>query len=311
MDPIVVPSSPRSLPFSRNSSTDDNAPMDFSSSSASTIELVRRLVLVESAKRPEDFYAEDLERIQKSDFQVKRFIVRVRVTQDGDNLVKKAAEVILQNLKWRKEVKILERSEETFPAEFPATGLIGYGRMTREHSNDVKDGKSTIHVLYINTKVYRKEPELTSHFFAYGNAFIDRIDRELEGREKLILFIDLSELSMANADINFLKYYLNLLAYEFPLLVGETIIYEPSWYLKPLVSVCLSIFPKKMVRNVTLLDKRSAIKRFGEEGLPEGAGGKLSTKITPPPNCPSVKEYAEAYNISWETVEKAKKDYNM
>ena len=98
--------------FSRQNSTlDPNVP---AMSTADMIEAVRTAVLLEASISPEDFYPEDIENIKKSVFAVKRFMVRVRAANDG-HLLEKSTEEIVKNLKWRKEVNILERTEETFP----------------------------------------------------------------------------------------------------------------------------------------------------------------------------------------------------
>jgi hypothetical protein len=247
----------------------------------------------------DSIYPEDLIRFEKSDLQVKRFIVRVRAQNDGD-LVKKSTEEIIRNLKWRKDVRIREKIESTFPKEFYDVGLIGFG-------TEPRTGKK---ILYIDCKAYRRQPELTPHFWLYGNALFDRIDRELDG-ERMTLFLDLSNLSVVNADINFLRYYLSLLTYEFPLSLEQTYIYDPPWYIKHIVSVGLALFPKSLVKNVALLSKSQALNMFGEEGLPIRAGGKLDTFVPPSKDCPSAEEYADMHGIPQSIIEKAKKDYGL
>lgn len=276
-------------------------------STAEMIEAVRSAVLDEVSIEPEKFYPEDVENIRTSVYAIKRFMVRVRAANEGA-LLEKSTQEIVKNLKWRKEVNILERTEDTFPPEFFETKLIGYGQ------NQVNGKKA----LYINTKIYRRQPELTPHFHAFGNALFDRIDKELiaaddeNGRNKSMdLFLDLSDISIQNADVNFLRYYINLLVYEFPLILNNCYLFEPPWYIKPIISVFLSVLPKTFTRRVKLVDRKSAIELLGEEGVPEAAGGKLVTYIPPPKGVPTAQEYAEQHNISWNVVKKALKDYKL
>lgn len=276
-------------------------------STVDMIEAVRSAVLDEVSLSPEQFYQEDVENLKTSTYAIKRFMVRVRAANDG-HLLEKSTEEVVKNLKWRKEVKILERREKTFPPPFFDTKLIGYGE-------NQENGKK---LLYINTKIYRRQPELTPHFHAFGNALFDRIDKELiaadeeNGRNKSMdLFLDLSDISIQNADVNFLRYYINLLVYEFPLILNNCYLFEPPWYIKPVISVFLSVMPKTFTRRVKLVDRKLATQLLGEEGLPEAAGGKLVTYVPPPKGCPTVAEYAQTHNIPESVIKKALKDYKL
>lgn len=263
------------------------------------IQAVRESVLQEAQRCIHDIYPEDLIRLQKSDLQVKRFIVRVRAQNEGD-LIEKSKEEILRNLRWRREVGLQERNESTFPKEFFDVGLIGFATQPRT-------GKK---IMYINCKAYRRQSELTCHFWAFGNALCDRFDRELNG-QRMILFIDLSCLALINADINFMRYYLSILTYEFPLSIEQTYIYEPPWYLKHVVSLGLALFPKSLVKNVAVLRKEEAMAMFGMEGIPVAAGGTLDTFIPAPQDSPSVEDFAKIHDIPRHVIEKAKKDYGF
>lgn len=267
---------------------------------AVVIESIRRGAQNEFNKNPKDFYLQDMERVMSSVWAVKRFALRAR-SSDQTETITRATENLIKNLKWRKSVKINERTESTFGREMFETGLIGYGQNS-------KTGKK---MLYIKTKVYRRQPELTSHFYAFGNALFDRIDREVYGKEKVSLFIDFSDISLQNADVNFLRYYINLLADEFPMILDVVYLYEPPWYIKPLVSMFLSVLPERMTRCVKMLDKNSAPKELGIEGVPDGAGGNLNTRLSAPQECPSIQEFAMIHNISMDVINKALRDYNL
>jgi hypothetical protein len=267
---------------------------------SSAIEEVRNAVLSEAATHIHDFYESDLSRVRTSDWQVKRFIVKAKATVGEKNAVTKAKDDMIQNLMWRKDVKIMERPESTFPADFFRANLIGAAECP-------VTGKK---VIYINTKVYRKISELTDSFYAFGHAFLDRIDREADGK-RFTLFLDLSQLELANADVQFLRYYMELMMYRFPLMLEQTFIYEPPWYIKPFISVVLKVFPKSMSKNVALLDKKSAIDQLGLDGIPEGAGGRLSTAIPIPDSVPTYGGYAKEHGIPIEAMEKARREYHL
>ena len=142
-----------------------------SMSMSKEIEELRDHVLTVAADHPLDFYDSDLARVRSSDWQVNRFIIKTRASRSDTRSVDKAKEDMVQNLKWRKTVRLLDRTESTFPSDFFLAGLIGSGVCQRTGDR----------VIYINTKVYRKIPELTEHFYAFGHTFLDRLDRESKG----------------------------------------------------------------------------------------------------------------------------------
>ena len=267
---------------------------------ASPIEDVRNAVLREAATRREDFYESDLSRVRTSDWQVKRFIVKAHATSADKNALDKAKEDLIQNLMWRKDVRILERTESTFPDDFFRAGLIGAADCPRTGNK----------VIYINTKVYRKVPELTEHFFAFGHTFLDRLDREAK-EQRFTLFLDLSELELANADVQFLRYYLELMTYRFPLMLERTYLFEPPWYIKPFVSVVLKVFPKSILKNVSMLDRKAAVEQLGLDAIPEGAGGRLRTDIPIPPGAPSSAAFAHEHGVQMEAIDRARREYHL
>lgn len=267
---------------------------------ASVIDDVRNAVLRQAATHPEDFYEADLSRMRTSEWQVKRFIVKAHATGGENNAVTKAKEDLIQNLMWRKDVRIWERTESTFPDDFFRAGLIGAADCP------ITGNK----VIYINTKVYRKIPEMTEHFFAFGHTFLDRLDREAKG-QRFTLFLDLSELELANADVHFLRYYMELMMYRFPLMLERTYLYEPPWYIRPFVSVVLKVFPKSILKNVSMLDRKGAVDLLGLDAIPEGAGGRLCTDIPVPPSAPSSAVFAKQYGVPMEAIEKARREYHL
>ena len=69
-----------------------------------------------------------------------------------------------------------------------------------------------------------------------------------------------------------------------------------------------STLPSPLIDSqaLDLLDKKSALEIFGEEGLPKDAGGQLETYIHPPSKCPSADEYVNLYNLPKQVVKKSK-----
>ena len=263
-----------------------------------------RLRLKEAAKElaPDSIYQEDLRRWLSCDWQVKRFYVATRATAPAKNevqMVQMTVDSILQNLMWRKREKMNEITERDFPQELGRANLLGFG-VTPCGRN----------ILYLNTKVYRRVPEYTSHFQTFGRTVIERIDKSLKGN-RLTLFLDLSHLALVNADVAFLKYFLCLLTYEYPLALEQTLIYSPPWYIKPIISMVISVLPSKLTKNIAVLDRESAVKLLTLQGMPEGAGGQLRTELTAPKEAITMDGYIKRHKLSRESVNKALRAYNV
>ena len=263
-----------------------------------------RSQLKEAAKElsSDSIYQEDLQRWLSSDWQIKRFYVATRATakaKDEAEMIQMTVDSILKNLMWRKKEKLNEITLKDFPDELGRTDLLGFA-VTPCGRN----------MLYINTKVYRRLPEYTSHLQAFGRTVIDQADKSANGK-RLTLFLDLSELALVNADVMFLKYFLCLLTYEYPLALEQTLIYCPPWYIRPLISMVIGVLPSKLTKNIAVLDKESAVKLLTLEGLPEEAGGKLNTEIVAPKGSIPMEKYIEIHNLSRESVNKALRAYNL
>ena len=263
-----------------------------------------RLELKDRVKSlPSDsIYQEDFQRWLSSDWQIKRFYVATRATAKSKNemeMIQMTVESIIKNLIWRKKEQLNETTEKDFPEEFFQTNLLGFA-VTPCGRN----------IFYINTKLYRRVPEYTSHLQAFGRTIIDRLDKSLNGK-RMTLFLDLSELALVNADVLFLKYFLGLLTYEYPLALEQTLIYLPPWYIKPFITMVIGVLPSKLTKNITVLDSASAINLLGLDGIPKGAGGKLNTEIIAPKGAISMNHYIVKHNLSKESVNKALRAYSL
>ena len=116
---------------------------------------------------------------------------------------------------------------------------------------------------------------------------------------------------MANTDVPFLRSYLELMAFRFPLLLKRAFLFEPPWYVKPIISVLLKVFPTGLLRKVSMLDRGTAIEQLGLDGMPEGAGGQLCTQIPVPANAPSAQQFAEEYGIPMQAIARARREYHL
>lgn len=251
---------------------------------------------------PEDYYQEDVERWLHSDWQIKRFQVAARVTCSTKNeqeLINATVDLIVKNFKWRREQRINEISDKDFPEEVFRTKILGFA-VTPCGRN----------IFYINAKSYHKFPEITKNFQDYARTVIEKLDRQLNGK-RLTMFLDLSNISLANADVSFFKYIVGLLTYQYPLSLEQTFIYSPPWYMGTIISMVINFLPAKFTKNVATLSKSEAEKLLGQHGIPESAGGKLDTEICTPKGAILLDDYISKHNLSREAVNNALRAYGL
>lgn len=251
---------------------------------------------------PDDYYPEDVDRWLNSDWQIKRFQVAARATcstKNEDEMINATVDLILKNFKWRKDERVNEVSEKDFPEEVFRTKILGFGV--------APCGRN---IFYINAKLYHKFPEITKNFQDYARTIIEKLDRQLNGK-RLTMFLDCSGISLSNADVSFFKYIVGLLTYQYPLSLEQTFIYSPPWYIEPLISLVINVLPAKITKNVATLNKSNALKLLGEEGVPEGAGGKLDTEICTPKGAILLDDYITRHNLSRVAVNNALRAYRL
>lgn len=282
------------LTFSCESEANTSDEDDYDDSSA-RIEQVRRSVLrrFRHDYLPDSFYDDDIEKIRTNDWSIERFFVE---SKD----VERTTDAIIKSLLWRKSIRIREIKPNDFPQEFFKTGLFEFGTC-----------KSTgQRMLYLRANKYRRIPELTEHLFQLGNCMFEQLDQELKG-SRMSAFLDVSGLSIENADVAFLHHFLDLMFDYFPNCLEKVYVYEVSWFLKPVLYLLLKVLPDRFTKIVTVISHRNALLHISQDFLPITAGGTMETNVEVPPDSKSLEEFMRLHGLSESVVTKAKKVYNL
>ena len=88
------------------------------------IEDLRNNFLKRVDKNPELYYVEDVERVKRNDWTVRRFLYNYKTKPD----LSKGLEALDKAMKWRKAFAVLDINEEHFPQElYCSAGAIIYG----------------------------------------------------------------------------------------------------------------------------------------------------------------------------------------
>ena len=282
------------------------------------IELVRSKVQSQIAslcakqklEKTELFHPLDIEFIETTDDLITRFLLEY--VEDHPNALKNCedeamsndvANSVMETLKWRKENNVNELKDSDFPREFYESNIFLFGKDS--------DGAE---VVYVRGKLCRKIAS------CWSPILISFIIHESEKKVKEILgdprnpknpgfrpgiVIDCSNVSVTQLDtglifalLPFVKFYPQSFEYAW--------VYELPWMLRPFFNLVLKVLPNRIARRVKQMDKKSAIKEMGIEGLPSFMGGKppIEPSISPPETACTLEEVAKKHNISDSDVAK-------
>jgi len=259
---------------------------------------VRTYCMEKIKKDPELFYPQDVEKLQRQEWMIRRFMTHHK----GDKLdledPKKTADVVIKMMMWKKKMKLREMEPTAYPMEFFQIGIYGQAIM--------KSGEFLIHC---NAGVYKKESILTPHIKELILCMMERVDDELDGR-RVVIFADMSGVPLRHADIGII-YFLTLVALNYyRRIVKRCIIYEAPWYMSPFISLILAISPRYKAL-LTKVDRHNLFDVLDPEDIPESLGGKLRTTFPPPEGCPSGREYAKRRGIPEKDLSKCLKLYGF
>lgn len=282
------------------------------------IELVRHKVNMQiefacakaSLPKSEVFDPLDIEFIETTDDLITRFLLEYfedhpnALNNCQDELIStEVANCVMDTLKWRKENNVNNLKDSDFPCEFYETKLFLFGRDS--------DGAE---VVYIRGRYARKIAP------CWTPILISFIIHECEKKLKEILgdprnpknpghrpgiVIECTGASVTQIDtalifamLPFVKHYPQSFSYAW--------IYDLPWMLRPLFNLVMKMLPSRIVRRVKQMDKKSAVKEMGIEGLPSFLGGQspIEPSISVPPGSSTLDEVAKRHNISDDDLRK-------
>lgn len=177
----------------------------------------------------ENYYESDVERIKTDDMYVSRFISH----QKQDKV--EAANMIVSVLTWRKQVEVLELDYSKVTE--PKLQSIYF----RNKDNDGDD------ILWLEVKHYDKT--MRDEYTKYLTWLVEH-RTGAENSSQITCVFALNDVGMAQADVEFLKYFINLFMYYTPDTMKLLVVHNMHWLLNgvwKVVSMLLSEGAKKRV----------------------------------------------------------------
>ena len=245
------------------------------------IEEVRERIKEEFESYPDLYDKVDIDRVENEEWSVYRFIKICK------NVPDETFKLLKINLKWRRMSGVNLFTEKDFPIEFIKAGLI--------FSSGVD--KNQRQVLYIRAKVYRNIPQLQELFKLFIIFSINKIDR-IAGPNGYSLVFDLTGVSLSNANMEFLKFLINILSEKFIYGLRYVLVYNQPFILRPLWSIAKLWLGegKKFIKFV----KGNGIKEeIDLTQLPRYLGGISEIDLTiSSEGCKPLKDLASKYGFS-------------
>uniref|UniRef100_A0A146MDY3 Motile sperm domain-containing protein 2 n=1 Tax=Lygus hesperus TaxID=30085 RepID=A0A146MDY3_LYGHE len=183
-----------------------------------------------------DFHPKDLSRANSDDNWLKRFLVH----HDLDK--KEALNMLLDTCEWRKATKVNELNENTINREYLASGGIFI------HSKD-KDGKPLFVLKCAKHIKGQKDFEELKKCVIY---WFERAERM---GDQITIFFDMMNTGLANMDMEYTKYLINLCKLYYPNFLNYILIFEMPWVLNAAFKIIKSWLPTKAVQKIKFVNK--------------------------------------------------------
>lgn len=236
---------------------------------------VKDLFMEQYKKEPELYYKEDVKQVEEMQFLLQRCIISRRKN------VKDSLNMLIAMLKWRKEHKIRELTQQDFPIEYFTCGAAFL------YEPD-KFGNRT---LYIRTQLLKAVPELKSSLKEFIAYLMYQIDDSVKGETWSVIF-DLTNTGWNNYDIDLLMHFLTLLKDYFPVNVDYVLAINFPWVLSAAWALAKRLIPPERRDVVIFISSNEIFNYIDKENVPDFLGGtcKREHKQTPK-SCLTVVDY--------------------
>ena len=200
------------------------------------------------------------------DWFVKRFYLSKRRNTEA------AFITLVQSLKWRKQMRLSELQDNSFPIEFYQSGsLFPY----------LQDLKSN-YMIYVRICFHKKLLEIEELRTKYICFVLNKLDLINNGNG-VGLVLDLTNANYSNLDLDLLKVFIQKGAYYFPLIIRYVLVYNMPWYLNAVRKVVTSLLPEDALGIIKFGSGDDIYNYVGKQNLPDFLGGEcmLSYKSVP------------------------------
>lgn len=220
------------------------------------VQQVRDLVLEEYKKSPDEFYPEDIKLVESMDFLLQRYVIMERKNVDA------SAKLTCQMLKWRKEKKLYEMTDNIFPQELLLCGAAFL------YEKD-KYGNRTLYMRASMCKNCAELKQSMKDFLAY---LVFKIDDFKDGSSFAVI-MDLTNTTWSNYDLEILMHFVSLLKDHFPVNLDYTLAVNFPWLLSAAWSVIKRAIPSEKRDIVQFISSDKILDFVDKENLPDFLGG--------------------------------------
>lgn len=226
------------------------------------------------------YYKEDIEKVRRDDWFVKRFLLaRNRDVSASLSMMKEA-------LKWRKSEGIRDLQPDYFPEDlFRLSSMFIYA--------PDREGNVTI---YFRPKLVIKHTDMVCTLKKFGNYLLNIVDEETNGAG-ITVIADFNGAGVQVAEsVDLLFYSISTINSYFPFGISHIVIIDLPFFLRACWYAAKPLVPSNRRKLVDFISTSDITKLVAIENLPDFLGGtcKLPYKghSVVPPGCPSTYDFA-------------------
>ncbi|KAL1130852.1 hypothetical protein AAG570_012093 [Ranatra chinensis] len=187
-----------------------------------------------------EFHPKDISRVNNTNDWLRRFLIH----HDLD--IKDALSMLWDTCEWRKTNKVNEINEQNVNIEYLSEGSLFV------HGRD-KDGKSLFIFKCKKHVKGQKDFEELKKCVIY---WFERVERQDKGNQ-ITIFFDMADTGLANMDMEYTKYLINLCKLYYPHFLNYIIIFEMPWVLNAAFKIIKSWLPSKAVQKIKFVNRVS------------------------------------------------------
>lgn len=220
------------------------------------------------------------------DWYVKRFFLARNRNEE------EALKMIIETMKWRKSINLLEIKDYTFPKEFyKIGGLFIY--------EEDKNGCLTV---YIRVKMHRKIPELEEVSRKFLIHTLNKADLITRGNGIAVVF-DVTGAGYKNLDWDYLKFLISSGTNYFPVGVKYILVLNVPWALNAFRRMALSFLPEQWFGLLRFASGDEVYRFIDRDHLPDYLGGTCKKNFRAfPPDSKTISEVVEDYGYSQDDI---------
>ena len=270
-----------------------------------TIALVRSRVFELISENNETIDKLDIERIERSDDMIKRFLmIDENYGSDGPVNVDRAARRIRRTLRWRREFGINRMQLSDFPVEFYKAKIFTFaitnGRLIAcIRANRYRNLGSAVRKAVIDSVTFGMDRMITK--------FAEEYEDGIVGLKPIIIF-DMTGMGMAQIDLKIMTTSVQLVMTHYPMTLHSFWIWGLPRFCTPVISLFMKALPDSVSSRIHVRDLESASAEIGIENVPKFLGGESPIEMTcdVPEKGPSFEEFGKSYNINEKDVQRMK-----